>query len=170
MKKIRNFEEYRDVTLEAVEDYNNKDYLTALEKFLALAEINPLNPKVHEVLILTYLKLGMYSDAEKEYEIYHKLLAENMPEVKIPPRKTFDEIVNSAGDQLKLEKAHKSAMKKTKNFDAYSSADTVARLSILYMAKGEYRKAEEALLGVKTKIIETCPDHLRHCLPLVGVC
>jgi DNA-binding SARP family transcriptional activator len=169
IKQIKSFEEYRDLTLKAVEDYNNKDYLAALEKFVCLAETNPSNPKVHEVLILVYLKLGRYADAENEYTVYQKLLAESMPEFKLPPRKTFEEIVSSAGNQLKLEKEHKKEMKKTKNFDAYHSTDTVSRLSLVYMSKGEYHKAEEILLGVKEKIIETCPDHLRHCLALAGV-
>jgi len=168
MARINSFEEYRDLTYEAVEDYNNKDYDNALGKFLSLAETNPKNPKVREVLILVYLKLKMYEKAQDEYEVYITLLGETMPEVELPKRKTFGEVVEEAGDQAKLEKDYKKAMKKSKNFDAYQSCDTASKLGIVYMARGEYRKAEEMLLDLKTKIIENCPESLRHCLSLVG--
>ncbi|MDR2734842.1 MAG: hypothetical protein LBC99_09450 [Spirochaetota bacterium] len=168
MARITSFEQYRDITYEAVEDYNNKEYHQALGKFLDLAETNPSNPKVHEILILTYLKLEMYDKAQQEYEIYHRLVGELMPEMRIPPRKTFDEVAREAGNQLKLEKEHKKVMKKNGKFDVYHSTDTVSRLSIVYMAKGEYRKAEDILLGLKTKITDTCPEDLKHCLTLVG--
>jgi len=169
MAKITSFEEYRDTTYEAVEDYNNKEYGKALEKFLSLAETNPTNPKVREVLVLVCLKLEMYDKAQEEYEIYMKLLAESMPKALIPKRKTFEEVVTEAGDQAKLEKEYKKVMKKTKNFDIRHSIDTASRLGVVLMASGEYRKAEELLLDLKTKIIEDCPEEFRHCLPLVGI-
>jgi tetratricopeptide (TPR) repeat protein len=167
MARITSFEEYRDLTYEAVEDYNNKEYDKALEKFSSLAETNPKNPKVREVLILVCLKLKMYERAQEEYKVYIQLLGESMPELKMPERKTFEEVVESAGDQSKLEKDYKSAMKKKKNFDVYNSCDTASKLGVVYMARGEYRKAEEILLDLKTKIIENCPENLRHCLSLV---
>jgi len=168
MALITSFEQYRDITYEAVEDYNNKDYRQALGKFLDLAETNPSNPKVHEILILTYLKLDMFDKAQQEYEIYCKLVGELMPEMRIPPKKTFDDVAREAGNQLKLEKEHKKIMKKNAKFDVYHSVDTVSRLSIVYMAKGDYSKAEDILLGVKTKIVETCPEDMKHCLTLVS--
>jgi len=166
MARITSFEEYRDTTYEAVEDYNNKEYDKALEKFLCLSEANPKNPKVREVLILVYLKLKMYDKAQEEYGIYIELLGETMPNVQLPERKTFAEVVESAGDKDTLEKDYKKVMKKTKNLDVHHSCDTASRLGIIYMARGEYRKAEDILLDIKTKIIENCPDNLRHCLPL----
>jgi len=168
MARITSFEQYRDTTYEAVEDYNSKDYRKALEKFLDLAETNPSNPKVHEILILTYLKLDMFDKAQQEYEVYCRLVGELMPEMRIPPRKTFDEVAREAGNQLKLEKEHKKIMKKTGDFDVYKSSDTVSRLSIVYMAKGEYRKAEDILLGLKSKIEETCPEEMKRCLTLAS--
>ena len=169
MVRITNFEEYRDITYEAVEDYNNKEYEKALEKFLALAEINPTNIKVREVLVLVYLKLKMYEKAQEEHALYMKLLAETMPDARIPERKTFTEIVESAGDQSKLEKDYKKVMKKSvKTFDIYESTETASKLGFLLMSRGDYRKAEETLLGLKAKIIENCPEKFRHCLELAG--
>nr|HPN82089.1 hypothetical protein [Spirochaetota bacterium] len=68
MTRIYSYDEYKEMTFEAVEDFNNREYGKALEKFLDLAETNPENPKVHEILVLIYLKLDMLDKAQAEFE------------------------------------------------------------------------------------------------------
>jgi predicted Zn-dependent protease len=69
MPPIKTQEEYKDVTYEAVELYNNHEYVTALNKFLEMRESNPKNTKIHEMLVYIYLKLGQKEKAVQEYDL-----------------------------------------------------------------------------------------------------
>lgn len=161
MTRIYNYDEYREITFEAVEDFNRKDYDQALAKFLDLAETNPENPKVHEILVLIYLKLDRLDKAQEEFEAYHRLLGESVPGLSLPKRKSFDEMAQEAGDRVELERACEFIMSGSEKIDPWHSTDTVSRLGIVYMSQGEYRKAEELLLGFKQKLLESCPAEIR---------
>ena len=149
------------MTFEAVEDFNNREYGKALEKFLDLAETNPENPKVHEILVLIYLKLDMLDKAQAEFETYHKLLGQSVPGLALPPRKTFGQLASEAGDRVELERACDAIMSGSEKLDPWQSTDMVSKLGIVYMSQGEYRKAEELLLGFKQKLLENCPAGIR---------
>ena len=157
MTRINTFDDYREITFEAVEDYNRQDYDLALAKFLDLAETNPGNPKVHEILVLIYLKLDMLEQAQEAFERYHALLAESVPHLKLPARRTFQDLCREAGDQKELERECAGIMQENGAFDMFRGTDTVSRLGIVYMAQGDYRKAEELLLSYKEKVLATRP-------------
>ncbi|NPV38178.1 MAG: hypothetical protein HPY78_02760 [Brevinematales bacterium] len=142
---IRTFEEYRDITYEAVELYHKKKYKQALKKFLALAETNPTNLKVHEMLTYVYLQLGEYEKADEEYQIYLKLLFEQYPEMRRP--RTFEEIVQDAGEYEEAKKSYENMIAHPMNYDMFEGMAIASRLSIHHMARGEYEKAEEVLLA-----------------------
>lgn len=161
MTRIYNYDEYREITFEAVEDFNHKDYDQALQKFLDLSETNPNNPKVHEVLVLIYLKLDMLEKAQEEFEAYQKLLGNSIPGFSLPERKTFDQLAEEAGDPVELERACETIMSGTEKLDPWQSTDTVSKLGIIYMAQGEYRKAEELLLEFKQKLLDSYPAQAR---------
>lgn len=161
MTRIYSYDEYREMTFEAVEDFNRKDYNKALEKFLDLAETNPNNPKVHEILVLIYLKLDMLGKAQEEFEAYHRLLGESIPGLTLPVRKSFNQLATEAGDQVELERACEAIMSGSEKLDPWQSTDTVSKLGIVYMSQGEYRKAEELLLEFKQKLLDNCPAELR---------
>ena len=57
-------QQYEELTMEAVADYNSSDFETALKKFLNMEEANPKNSKVLEIIVRLYLKLNRTEDAK----------------------------------------------------------------------------------------------------------
>ena len=68
---------------------------------------------------------------------------------------------NEAGDRVELERACDAIMSGSEKLDPWQSTDMVSKLGIVYMSQGEYRKAEELLLGFKQKLLENCPAGIR---------
>lgn len=141
---IRSFEEYKDVTYEAVALYHKKKYKQALKKFLALAETNPTNLKVHEMLTYVYLQLGEFEKADEEYKIYLELLYQQYPDIQKP--RTFEEIVQESGNYEEAKKSYENLLSEPMKYDIFEGMAIVSRLAIHYMAQGRYEKAEEVLL------------------------
>lgn len=141
---ISTFEEYRDITYEAVKLYHKKKYKQALKKFLALEETNYTNLKVHEMLTYVYLQLGEFEKADEQYHIYLDLLSQQYPDIKKP--RTFEEIVESAGNYEEACQCYERLVNCPDSYDMFEGMAIVSRLAILSMAKGEYKKAEEVLL------------------------
>jgi len=142
---IRTFEEYRDITYEAVELYHKKKYKQALKKFLALAETNPTNLKVHEMLTYVYLQLGEFEKADEEYRLYLELLYEQYPEVRRP--RTFEEIVQDAGEYHEAKQSYEHLMAHPDQYDMFEAMAIASRLAIHHMARAEYTQAEEVLIA-----------------------
>ncbi|MCX7883096.1 MAG: hypothetical protein N2314_07740 [Brevinematales bacterium] len=142
---IRSFEEYRDITYEAVELYHKKKYKQALKKFLALAETNPTNLKVHEMLTYVYLQLGEFEKADEEYQRYLELLFAQYPDMRKP--RTFEEIVQDAGDYEEAKRSYENLLSSPTTYDLFEGMAIASRLAIHQMARGEYEKAEEVLLA-----------------------
>jgi len=141
---IRKFEEYRDITYEAVELYHKKKYKQALKRFLALEEANYTNLKVHEMLVYVYLQLSEFEKADQEYQIYLDLLSQQYPEISRP--RTFKEVVQSAGNYDEAYKAYQLLLAEPQNYDMFEGMAIASRLAVHHMAQGEYNKAEEVLL------------------------
>ncbi|OHD54061.1 MAG: hypothetical protein A2Y33_10105 [Spirochaetes bacterium GWF1_51_8] len=150
-KKIKSQEDYKDITVEAVEQFNKKDFKAALDKFLEMEQSNPENPKVHEILVYIYLNLQDPVNAEKQYKLYINLLKKENPSFKLPATRTFDELVDEAGDLAELENRYNELMSQESIPNLYHDLDVAAKLSVLYMSKGEFKKAEEVLLCFKKK-------------------
>ncbi len=140
---IKTFEEYRDVTYEAVELFHKKKYKQALKKFLALEETNYTNLKVHEMLVYIYLQLGEFEKADEQYRIYLELLSEQYPEIRKP--RSFEEIVEEAGDYNEAKNSYDNFLKEPEKYDVFEGMAIASRLAIHYMSQGEYEKAEEVL-------------------------
>ena len=146
--EINNYEEYEQYTLNAVEDFNKKDYEKALIKFNKMAKFHSENHKVHETLIVIHLKLNNFEDAEKEYKIMLGLMKKKNIEIYEP--RPFEEVVNELEDVKSLEKEYKS-LSKQKNDEIKDNAKLPIQISMQYIAKGEYEKAEKFLTKHKEK-------------------
>ncbi len=144
---------YKDLTLQAVDDYNRRDYETALKKFLKMEKANYTNPKIHEILSYIYLKLGDIENAQVQYAICRDLMREEVP--NLMEDRSFEDLVDEAGELKTVEKDFKKIMKKKKGLDPIKDFEIPSKLSIIYMSKGEYTKAEEILLDFKKKYIDT---------------
>jgi hypothetical protein len=70
-------------------------------------------------------------------------------------------MAEEAGDRGELERACHAIMSGSEKIDPWNSTDTVSRLGIVLMSQGEYRKAEELLLGFKQKLLDSCPEGIR---------
>ncbi|URA11160.1 tetratricopeptide repeat protein [Thermospira aquatica] len=140
---IKTFEEYRDITYEAVELFHKKKYKQALKKFLALEETNYTNLKVHEMLVYIYIQLGEFEKADEQYRIYLELLSEQYPD--IPKRRTFEEIVESAGNYEEAQHSYENLLKEPEKYNIFEGMAIASRLAIHHMNRGEYEKAEEVL-------------------------
>jgi tetratricopeptide (TPR) repeat protein len=148
MHLIKNKDDYKDVTLEAVELYNKKDYKNALIKFKRLEKCNYKNPKIHEMLVYIYLILKNLPMAEKEYENYLELMKKDNPGLVHP--RSFEEIVQEAGNIKDLENRYKKIIsRKIKKFDPIKQSEVPLNLGFLYMSQGRYQKAEEVLVKYK---------------------
>ena len=149
---IDSVESYRQLTLEAADEYNRKNYESALEKFLRLCEVNYKNPKIHEVLVYIYLNLENVNKASEEYDICIRLMQESDPNFKAPIQKNFDELVSEAGNRDELEKQAREVMETTDGEKIIGQIETISKLSVIYMSQGEYAKAEELLCRYKEKL------------------
>lgn len=145
MAKIKTVHEYRDTTMEAVDSYNNQNYEAALEQLIAMEEANPKNPKIHELLVYTYLKLSELAKAEKEYQLYYQLIHSENPNVR--PLPNFDEIVERAGDLESAEAEYDKLMQEGPVSDPVVSSRVPFQLAVLHMSRGDYGKAEEVLVN-----------------------
>ncbi|NPV00165.1 MAG: hypothetical protein HPY53_02170 [Brevinematales bacterium] len=150
-KKIKSQTDYKDLTIDAVSDFNKKDFQAALIKFLEMEQSNFDNPKVHEILVYIYVNLKDLQNAQKQYEIYIDLTKQQDPSFNIPKLKDFNELVNDAGDADELERRYHEIMDKDSDPDFFNDLDIAAKLSVIYMSRGEYKKAEEVLLKFKNK-------------------
>ncbi len=156
MKKksaTQDFDSYKELTLQAVDDYNRKDYEKALSKFKEMEEANYGNPKVHELLTYIHLKLDDLKNAEKQYKVYRELLRAENPDIY--EERTFEELVGDAGNIKEVEKDFKKIMKKSKDLDPIKDFEIPSKLSVLYMANGQYDKAEEILVEFRKKYIDS---------------
>jgi tetratricopeptide (TPR) repeat protein len=147
-------DEYKELTLLAVDDYNRKDYQAALKKFSKMEKENYANSKIHELLAYIYLKLEDLKNAEKQYRIYRDMLRAENPEIVLD-EVTFEDLVGSAGDIKEVEKDFKKLMKKTKDLDPIKDFEVPSKLSVLYMSNGQYDKAEQVLVEFKEKYIHS---------------
>lgn len=141
---------YKNFALEAINDFNNGDYETALPKFLEMERVNFENLKVHEVLSYIYLYLDRFEDAEEQIKIFRELAAKDNPFIEEKP-KTFDQLVEESGNKKDVEKEYKKIMRKRKNIDPVIDFDVSARLSVIYMSEGKYDKALDVLEQFKEK-------------------
>ncbi len=129
--------------MEAADLFNKRDYPAALTIFRKLVVKNPDNFKLHETMAYAYLHMKDLGNAEKEYSIALKLAIKENPAIR-PPR-TFQDLVNDAGDQKQLEKEYVQIMSAQPSREVLNGSLTAVNLGIVYMARGEYRKAEELL-------------------------
>ena len=147
-KEITNYEEYEKYTLSAVEDFNKKDYEKALKKFNEMADYHKDNHKIHETLAVIHLKLDNFDEAEKEYKIMLDLMKKKNIEVYEP--KPFEDVVNELADLKSLEKEYKT-LSKEKSEDIKDNSMLPIQISMQYIAKGDYEKAEKFLVEHKEK-------------------
>lgn len=140
--------DYEKRVYQAVELYNEKKFNDALEKFDALAKINPKNIKVHEVLCQIHTHKENFDLAEKEFEIVCQLLREKG--VEIPARRTFDEIVEELESEKVLSERYNNVMQK-QGKEALGDAGLAVQLAMLHMKDGRYQEAE--------KIVQQFKDH-----------
>lgn len=160
MTTIATFEEYKELTMTAVEEFNQQDYEKALRKFQEMAKANYHNPKIHEVLVYIYLKLNMIQEAEAELRVYREMLGKEIPQVSMVSTRTFHDLVEDAGNQQDLEKEYKAVMETKKEIDPFDGANTASKLGIIYMSQGNYKKAEEILLAYKEKLLSKADPQL----------
>lgn len=151
MSPIRTVDDYREVTFEAVELFNKKLYDEALAKFLEMRESNAKNVKIREMLVYIYLHMGRLDEAEAEYQILQDILKEEGGIFR--KTRSFDEIVAEAGDVEKVEKDYKKMMKKYQPSNIFEETEVPMKLSFLYMAQGEFEKAEEVLVEFRDKYL-----------------
>lgn len=145
--KIKSQADYEKMVVQASADYNRKDYEKALIGFLELEKSNFKNAKVHEVLCYLYLKLGKIPEAEKQFDLYESLLSGGKStKARL---KTFEETVAEAGDLSEREKEYEKLLVKTgSDNDLFGTA---MQLSILYMSKGQFAKAEALMIDLKRR-------------------
>jgi predicted Zn-dependent protease len=151
MFEIKNIDEYEILTLDAVEDYNRKDYNKALKKFLSLEKANPNNIKIHEVLAFTYIHLNKLDKAKEQYKICKELFIKQHPHIKFAER-SFEDLVGEAGEKQKAEREYNKIMRARKSEKILASFDIPSKLAILYMSEGKYDKAEKILKDFRKKV------------------
>ncbi|HBE02292.1 MAG TPA: hypothetical protein DC049_07430 [Spirochaetia bacterium] len=149
MKEEMTYEEYHALTLQAVDEYNNDDYRQALEKFSRLEKANFNNRKIHEVLCYIYLNLGDFRQAQKQYDIYLKLAAEENPHLRLP--RSFSEVITECGDMKETETEYTQIMKTEPADSSSVDFEIPIKLCLLYINKGDYKKAEEIISGFKNR-------------------
>jgi tetratricopeptide (TPR) repeat protein len=154
--KIKNLDEYTEKTLRGAELFNENKYPEALEIFLQLADYNKKNFKVYETLAMIYLKLNDFSSAHDAYKKARELFAEQSS-VKME-LKTFDEAVNELESVDKLEALYDETAKKETEDNAGERNPEIHKLPVMislhYMSKGDYKKAEDLLVGHKEKFFK----------------
>jgi len=142
------YNEYKELTVEALELYHAGDFEEALFKFLYLAEHNPNNAKVHEMLAYLYLKKDNLEKAEQEYQIYKTLLVSENSYLEIPER-SFEDVVQDAGDFEELSEEYNRIMSKDRELDLFEDGHIASALSLHYFARGDYQSAEQVLENFK---------------------
>ena len=150
MNKIKNYEEYEEVTRSALEAKKKKNYTLALEHLQRMAQYNNENYKVHEMLSSVLLELGNIDEADKEYRIALKLVEKQKGgriQVKMA---TFEEMVGGLREKEELEREY-AELKEVieKDSSDKTSNNLPIQLGIHLMASGEYGKAEELLVRHK---------------------
>ena len=150
-KGIGSFEEYRALTLSAVDAYNAEDFRSARKKFEALSDANPDNIAVHEILCALCLKENDLPRAEKEYAIILRLAAQQGLPVQKP--RTFAELVAEAGDEASAQETYKKAIADPAN-NTVLSVKAAMKLSHIHMANGRFSEAEALLSEMKDRLMK----------------
>lgn len=151
---ITSLNEYKNMTISAVEEFNQMDYEQALKKFQEMAAVNPENAKVRELLVTLYLKVGDLENAEKELEEYKRLLGGTNAKMPEMPARSFEDLVEAAGDLEEVEAAYEACMDKEDNVDPVDDMNAATNLGILYMSRGDYKRAEEVLTAFRDRVQE----------------
>lgn len=154
---IKDFNEYSEKTRIGAEYFNNKQYDNALQIFLELADYNEKNYKVYETLALIYIKLKNIDAADEAFKKALSLYSERS-QVKIQLQ-SFEETVARLDN---IEKLHAMYQDESTNYPEGAEIEnpekTIHRLPIMigmqYMAKGEFKKAEEFLITHREKYFQ----------------
>jgi len=149
MNKIKNYEEYEQITYAAAELFNKGDYKNALKEFLVLAGYNNENYKVHETLSIIYLKLNDLTNAQKEYDIVHSLLRKKNK--SLFEKKSFEEVISSLSDISTLEAQYQ---KELESKSGKKSTALPIQISMHHIHSGNYHEAEKVLTGHKKEFFE----------------
>lgn len=149
------YEKYKKIVLEAVNDYNNRNYKDALVKFKKMSEINYQNIKIHEILAYIYVKQNDIEKAEEELNLIKSILNkgssfDNFSEIENKNDLNFD-----GNEFLKLEKEYDEILKQTELKNFSKDLEIITTLSNLYMSIKEYKKAEDILENYKKRFFET---------------
>lgn len=152
---IQTSDEYRGIALKAAGLYNEKKFQQALEEFKKLAEYNPSNAKVHEVLAYIYLRLEQPQQAQEEYELYYRYALEQNPRLKKIP--SFDEVVNSTRDEKILKEEYAKLIEAKSDADILANSSVPIELAIQQMHQGDYQQAEKTIQQYIDKFVTGSP-------------
>lgn len=147
---IENFEDYKKYSQLGAELYNKKDYPRALKVFQELAKVNYDNFKVHETLAYIHLRMNQVEEADREFRVAMDIARRENGNFEKP--KTFEELATEVGDQKTLETEYTTLLKKSDE-EVLGGSRTAIHLGILYMAQGQYKKAEEILSQYKNRCL-----------------
>ena len=146
-RKIKNLKEYTEKTNLGAELYNNRKFEEALIIFLELSEYNTDNYKIYETLALIYIKLNNLEEAEKAYTKARKVFSrKHKTNFEL---QTFDEIVSRLETLDKLKAMYESENDEIKSGN--KSHQLPIKVGMQYMARGDYKQAEEFLLAHRKK-------------------
>ena len=139
MPVVHTIEDYEKMVYSAAEDYNRKDYERAVIQFEELAVLNPKNKKIFEILFYIYLKLENLDKADDNRKKYLELVYEENPHLRQP--KTFDDLVQEAGDFNQIKKEFDRIITHSDFLDINQALETLTNLNILYMSRQQYDEA-----------------------------
>lgn len=141
-------QQYEELTMEAVADYNSSDFKTALKKFLNMAESNPKNSKILEIIVRLYLKLNRTEDARLALDRWKKVMEERFPGFCAKQRPSLEQLARDAGDERELEKQCSTILCNGAN-NPEDEIDTLTSMSFILLNRGEYEQAEKLLCSYR---------------------
>lgn len=144
--------EYEALTYEAVSDYNRSDFKQALEKFELMARANPDNPKIHEILVRLHIKNDDLPAAREALEAWKALMIRHFPDTQPYPERTLEELAEEAASDPELENRCCKILSSPDVSDPFEDLDSISKLGLLLMARGEYEEAERVLSAYREKI------------------
>ncbi len=150
MAKIKNFQEYEQLAKEAMEFFYSEKYEISLKLFLSLADYNPDNLKIHEMLTYNYLKLDEVEKSKKEFDIFLKLSKEQKNiSLSIP---SFEDMIEDIGDQDSINNEYQLVLEKNTNELKLEDTKKVFNMGFLHMSKGNYKEAEKIFKHFKKQL------------------
>ncbi|MGL4367769.1 MAG: tetratricopeptide repeat protein [Brevinemataceae bacterium] len=154
--KVIPLDQFSIIFKKAVEELENNNIESALQHLVNLEVTDFNNLEVHEMLADLFLRINEIGLAKEQCQICARLMEKQNPlSPNLLNLKTFDQLVQEAGDPEEVQKEFDNVMKsEVDNNSFYHGTKTAMNLATLKISEKKYQEAEQLLTAYRNRCLK----------------